>query len=165
MALKICAFAVGHGLKKGFCVLQEGAMLPREGEDRNVWGIKRILPLSSLQPPRDQHLLMVPRKKKIHGLMNNKWAENSSSWQGKRNILLDCQVWAAAHWSAALAWARQELSTALLTMESRNLGMKWERKVSQNTDNEVNPHWTKNCFPGWDIFVVALWWDVLIIYF
>lgn len=64
MALKICAFAVGHGLKKGFCVLQEGAMLPREGEDRNVWGIKRILPLSSLQPPRDQHLLMFLEKKK-----------------------------------------------------------------------------------------------------
>lgn len=50
MALQISAFSVGYGLKKEFCVLQQGATLPREGENRNVWDLKRILPLSTLQP-------------------------------------------------------------------------------------------------------------------
>lgn len=57
--------------------------------------------------------------------MNNKWAENSSSWQGKRNILLNCQFELLLTERPALAWPRltqspdprQELSTAVLATQ------------------------------------------------
>lgn len=126
----LCFFCGSRAKKKGFvCSKREQECL----------GAKENSPIFNPAAPRDQHLLMF-LEKKSHGLMDNKWAANSSSWQRKRNILLHLSVWAAAH--------RQELSTALLTTESRNLGMKWGRKVSQSTNNEVDPHWAKNCSSG-----------------
>lgn len=87
--------------------------------------------------------------------MNNKWAENSSSWQRKRNILLNCQF--ELQLTEVLHRPEPGRSSALQSWPRRAEIWGWNegKRIPKTTDNQVNPQWTKNCFPGWGYFCLC----------
>lgn len=125
-AVKNCTFSMGHGLKRSISAVA-GSNIPQGGGEEECSLVPKHSPTFYHAAPRDQHLLMFLEKSMVCWIANELKTRASSSWQRKRNILLNCQFGAAAHKSACTGLTFCYQRDMVLTLVRSSAVQSWPR--------------------------------------